>query len=62
MLWGLWMDAERIGSESLAAAGHPEWLAAAYDGQKRLGGLVDLTQPEAGPLDGGPDRSRDRGE
>ena len=47
MLWGLWMDAERIGSESLAAAGHPEWLAAAYDGQKRLGGLVDLTQPEA---------------
>jgi hypothetical protein len=29
MLWGLWMDAERLGSESRAAREHPEWLAAA---------------------------------
>jgi alpha-galactosidase len=45
MLWGLWMDAERIGGESQVAAEHPDWLAAAYDGQRRLGGLIDLTQP-----------------
>jgi alpha-galactosidase len=47
MLWGLWMDAERIGSESQAAGEHMGWLAAAYDGQQRLGGLIDLTQPDA---------------
>jgi len=47
MLWGLWMDAERIGDESRAAREHPDWLATAYDGQKRLGGLLDLTNPTA---------------
>jgi alpha-galactosidase len=47
MLWGLWMDAERIGAESRVGREHPEWLAAAYDGERRLGGLVDLTNPEA---------------
>ena len=46
MLWGLWMDAERIGQESRMATEHPDWLAAAYDGQRRLGGLIDLTNPE----------------
>jgi alpha-galactosidase len=46
MLWGLWMDAERIGDESRIAAEHPEWLAAAYDGERRLGGMIDLTNPE----------------
>jgi alpha-galactosidase len=47
MLWGLWMDAERMGEESQVFAQHPEWLAAAYDGERRLGGLIDLTIPEA---------------
>lgn len=45
MLFGLWMDAERIGAKSRAAQEHPEWLATAYDGEKRLGSLLDLTQP-----------------
>ena len=47
MLWGLWMDAERIGEKSRAFAEHPEWLAVAYDGERRLGGLIDLTNPQA---------------
>jgi alpha-galactosidase len=47
MLWGLWMDAERIGTESHIAAQHPDWISVAYDGEKRLGDLLDLTNPEA---------------
>ena len=46
MLWGLWMDAERVGSESGIAKQHPEWLAADYAGETNLGGLLDLTKPE----------------
>ena len=47
MLFGLWMDAERVASRSRLAQEHPEWLAVAYDGQKRLGDLLDLTNPAA---------------
>jgi alpha-galactosidase len=47
MLWGLWMDAERIAPKSQIALQHPEWVSAAYDGQKRLGDLLDLTNPQA---------------
>ena len=47
MLWGLWMDAERIGPESRVAREHPEWLAARYTGERDIGGLLDLTRPEA---------------
>ncbi len=46
MLFGLWMDAERIGSESGAAKQHPDWEAAAYDGRRSFGGQLDLTNPE----------------
>ncbi len=46
MLWGLWMDAERIAPKSQVVQQHPDWVAAAYDGQKRLGDLLDLTKPE----------------
>ncbi|MEW6750327.1 MAG: alpha-galactosidase [Candidatus Latescibacterota bacterium] len=46
MLWGLWMDAERLGPESRVARQHPDWIATAYDGQQRLGGLLDLANPE----------------
>lgn len=46
MLWGLWMDAERIGQESQLAQSHPEWLAVAYDGTSRPGGMIDLTNPD----------------
>lgn len=45
MLFGLWMDAERIGSESRIAREHPEWLVRRYDDQPNPGGMIDLTQP-----------------
>ncbi len=47
MLWGLWMDAERIAKKSRVAIDHPEWVSTAYDGEKRLGDLLDLTNPAA---------------
>jgi alpha-galactosidase len=45
LLWGLWMDAERLGAESAMAKAHPEWILRGYDGQE-LGGMLDLTNPE----------------
>ncbi|MFA6109813.1 MAG: alpha-galactosidase [Candidatus Latescibacterota bacterium] len=47
MLWGLWFDAERLGHKSRVAREHPEWWARAYDGEPRLGGQLDLTNPAA---------------
>ena len=47
MLFGLWMDAERIGPASHVAQAHPDWLATAYDGTQRLGDMLDLTNPAA---------------
>lgn len=46
MLFGLWMDPERIGKASKVAAEHPDWLATAWDGRRRLGDGVDLANPE----------------
>ena len=46
MLFGLWMDAERIG-KSEAAREHPEWCARRYDGEALPRNMLDLTQPEA---------------
>lgn len=46
MLWGLWMDAERLGHQSRMAQQHPEWILRGYDGEP-LGGMLDLTNPEA---------------
>ncbi|MFN8442962.1 MAG: alpha-galactosidase [Caldilineaceae bacterium] len=45
MLWGLWMDAERIGKESQVYKEHPDWLATAYDDTTPLGNMLDLTKP-----------------
>jgi len=47
MLFGLWMDAERVGAESWVAREHPEWLAHRYDGRAEMGGMLDMTNPEA---------------
>ena len=47
MLWGLWMDAERVGDQSRVAKEHPDWLAMNYDGKREMGGLLDLTNPSA---------------
>jgi alpha-galactosidase len=46
MLWGLWMDAERLGAESAMAKAHPEWLLRGFDDQE-IGGMLDLTNPVA---------------
>ena len=48
MLWGLWMDAERIGAESQVAKDHPDWIVSGSDGQKRSDGLLDLANPAVG--------------
>ncbi len=47
LLWGLWMDAERVGNESHVAKEHPDWLAMNYEGKREIGGLLDLTNPDA---------------
>lgn len=47
MLWGLWMDAERLGSNSNIIKQHPEWVAKTYTEEKSSGGQLDLTNPEA---------------
>jgi alpha-galactosidase len=47
MLWGLWMDAERIGEKSGVFKQHPEWLATTFLGEKNTGGQLDLTNPAA---------------
>jgi len=47
LLWGLWMDAERVGNESRVAKEHPDWLAMNYAGKREIGGLLDLTNPDA---------------
>lgn len=47
MLWGLWMDAERIGAKSKVAQEHPEWLVRRYDDRPTPGGMLDLTNPAA---------------
>ena len=46
MLWGLWMEPERIGAESQIAKKHPEWLAKNYGGKSEWGGLLDLSKPD----------------
>ncbi|HBP37985.1 MAG TPA: hypothetical protein DD640_04455 [Clostridiales bacterium] len=47
MLFGLWMDAERIGKDSQAYASHPDFLATAYDGQENGAQILDLANPAA---------------
>lgn len=47
MLWGLWMDAERIGKNSAVAQAHPDWVGTAYDGEQRLSDVLDLTNSDA---------------
>ena len=46
-LWGLWMEPERLGTESRAFREHQDWLVHAYDGEQRPEGLIDLGIPEA---------------
>jgi alpha-galactosidase len=45
MLFGFWMDAERIGHKSHIVQEHPDWISVTYDDEKRLGNMLDLTNP-----------------
>jgi alpha-galactosidase len=47
MLFGLWMDSERIGKLSQAAKDHPDWIATNYTGAKNKLNMLDLTNPAA---------------
>ena len=47
MLWGLWMDADRVRDSIRVAKEHPDWLAMNYDGERKMGGQLDLTNAAA---------------
>jgi alpha-galactosidase len=46
LLYGMWFDLERRGSESKVAKEHPEWFLKCY-GRETGHGDIDLTNPEA---------------
>ncbi|MCE5198647.1 MAG: alpha-galactosidase [Armatimonadota bacterium] len=45
LLWGLWMEAERIGAESETAKAHPDWILRNHIGEE-IPGMLDLSKPE----------------
>lgn len=45
LLFGMWLDAERLGKDSAMAAAHPDWIAKPF-GQNGSS-LIDMTNPEA---------------
>ncbi len=47
LLFGLWMEPERLGTASQIRKEHPEWVAHRYDDTPYETGLLDLTNPEA---------------
>ncbi|NLV75371.1 MAG: alpha-galactosidase [Chloroflexi bacterium] len=46
MLFGMWMDAERIGPKSQVWAEHEEWRAMNYNGRRTPSGLLNLADPK----------------
>jgi len=44
MLWGLWMECERLGVESQMYKDHPDWPLISYNGDSIH--ILDLTRPE----------------
>ena len=44
LLFGMWMEPERIGKDSNIYEKHPDWLAKRYDGGEN--DLLDMTKPE----------------
>lgn len=47
LLFGLWMEPERLGVASRTRQAHPDWVAVRYDGKPYASGLIDFTNPEA---------------
>lgn len=46
LLFGMWMDVERIGPGSKVFHEHPEWIEKTYKGAPNGAGLLDLGNPE----------------
>ena len=46
MLFGLWMDADRIGPASRAWQEHEDWIVKNYDGKRSENGLLNLAEDE----------------
>ncbi len=46
MLFGLWMDAERIGKASRTYAEHNGYISATYDGKENAAQMINLANPE----------------
>lgn len=46
LMFGIWMDPERLGRLSVAASEHPEWLRPAYTDNKP-GSIINMANPEA---------------
>ena len=46
LLFGLWMEPERLGVASRTRKEHPEWVAQRYDQEPYAAGLIDLTNDE----------------
>ena len=45
MLFGLWMEPERLGTASETRRAHPDWVAKRYDDEAFATGLIDVTNP-----------------
>jgi alpha-galactosidase len=45
LLFGLWMESERIGAESETAKAHPDWILRTHAGEE-IPGMLDLSKPE----------------
>ncbi len=45
LLFGMWLDAERLGKASKAASEHPDWITKPYTGEESS--LIDMANPEA---------------
>ncbi len=46
LLFGMWMDADRIGSESRIWREHGDWLAKSYNGKRNENGLLNLAEDD----------------
>lgn len=50
MLWGLWMEPERLGAKSITRQAHPEFIGRCYDqashADESFAGVLDLTDPK----------------
>ena len=46
LMFGIWMDPERLGRLSVAASEHPDWLCPAYTDNKP-GSIINMANPEA---------------